>query len=240
MIALSVVGLSAFFWFVGFNAPPEKVKLEYYTFDPTTCPTEAHGKVYLQVADTVLAYTPDQHNFQLLKSAAGQNPPLGCPTNPQKQTGAQIPFRLTPQDHNLATTTPIGSAQWGPSLKSIQDNPWLMKNVDPIEAAEEYCSHGNIYDAGEFKACLAVSEDFSSAKNNGGYFIAKDYKTPYGHPLILHCTSQGFLGSCSVEYKARNDSFVSYIFYLDNIPMSKVIEFDKGVRLTLNKILIEQ
>lgn len=190
MIALPVVGLGAFLWLEGFNAPPEKIKLEYYTFDPTSCPTEAHGKIYLQVADTVLAYTPDQHNFQFLKSVEGQNPPIGCPTNPGKQTGAQIPFRLTPQDHKLATTTPLGSAKWGPSIKSIEDNPWLMKNVDPVEKAREYCETMKTVDMGVFNGCLNIKSELGPPEKAGGYLIAKNYQTPLSKPFIVHCLGQ--------------------------------------------------
>src|SRR6185437_8690275 len=132
-------------------AAPEDKRVNY---DPSTCKTDAHGKLYIALGRNVLAL-PSSGTVIIAQRGNNWLPPpdptepVGCPSNPEQLTGYGFPYAYNaatgkrssafPRSNSRADLLQLIRASGDASVPIVDDKQWGRENFE-LQLAQSICS----------------------------------------------------------------------------------------------------
>jgi hypothetical protein len=244
-----------------YGADSEKREFQY---DPSTCKTDAQGKLYIALGRNVLAVPT---SGSVVVARYGDNwlkppdpaEPMGCPGNPQQLSGYAFPYAFNavvgnkdsafPSAHARADVLQLIRIRGNAEVPSPDDTEWRGESFQSKiakavceKAVPEELSNG-------FTACrLSPTDKTLRVEEWRTTYVGRSdiYTTPLNRPFVVNCDDHVYtspVGDCGVTYVFRPDLGVTYNFrpYRSStpLPIDKIIEFDRGLRTAITGALVE-
>lgn len=219
-------------------------------YDSSSCTPDAEGMVYVALGETVFRWPEEElslvgavppSQMAALPKSPDPSQPEGCPGNPIR--GANFSF-LYRYDALLAakrgqqnpTPYPVGAPE---SLRLIAASPdsWgtqpsnerMFLHVCDEWEIKEVLPNGLI-------ACSAPPDDKTKPRNTWATFyqaLPDVYGVPFDRPFVVKCLYIVTVMQCNVIYKLYRTVNITYQFWRGRLPISQIIEFDRGLRKRL-------
>jgi hypothetical protein len=235
-------------------------------YDPQSCKTDAHGKLYIALGRNVLAF-PTSRGVVVVEAQLypGNNPipppdptqPEGCPDNPRQLTSYAFPhasaIALT-TDEKTSPNQTLGAQRIvlfrtlkGDATPTDSDPIWPSEDLE-LKLASSSCAQATIQEdlpnglhACRVKPHFDDNHEVDQRSWGGSYTAASAlYSTPTGRPFVAHCGP--LLFDCRVAYVIAPGLGLVYEFqpYVGSriIPVGKIIDFDKELRATVGAMLV--
>lgn len=243
-----IIAVSIFNWKSGPESSSStnignRPEAQLISYDPGSCSTDAHNKLFVSFGDTVLAYPATKFWYRATytdreKSVRPKVPnplePLGCPGNPAPQNRLALPTshpELKTKSPNERTMLHVRFGDYADLAISNANQFKAIKDNDEYECKVVYP---------HIESCLRKSKqalettlhDFPKY-TSGAHQINPDfYRSPMGVPLVARCTPGTQIGTirCGVKYQMYENLGMVYYFYLHNIPIDRWIEYDQWLR----------
>jgi len=204
-----------------------------FHYDPTSCKTDAHGKIYIALGGDVLTL-PATGNVIIARygknwlTPPDPKEPPGCPDNPEQLTGYGFPYAYNAALGRANPTFP-NNTQFGvdvlqligirgPSSAASGDTEWNGETYQ-IGLARTICAPPDVRRRNEgmtvtyeelsdgFDACRVKDGDIKRVEDMRTTYIARPdvYQTPLGRKFIVNC-------GWYLYEDATDDCSVSYVF----------------------------
>ena len=245
------------------NSGPEK-----FSYDPSTCKTDAHGKLYIALGRNVLALPSSGAIIVARYGNDWLTPPdptdsVGCPNNPEQLTGFGFPYAYNTAAGKENTPFPATHAARLDLLQLIsihgyRDVPpgaatsWAGEDLE-TKIAKVVCETASIHEdlPSGLSVCRFGPKDSSSMRLEDwtATYVGRSevYETPLGHPFIVNCgpwTYSTGIGHCDVSYVFSPGMGVTYRFrpyhgLPPRLSVDQVVEFDRGLRAAISNALVK-
>ena len=237
-------------------------------FDPSTCKTDAHGKLTIALGRIVLAVPNDGVVVTGGIYPGSGDEPLrppdsseleGCPGNPKQLTSfAFAYFYQEALEHKHGKSTDpqpkpdlltLYKTILGSRVATVDDEAWPGEALQ-LEVSEGTCDHAAIREelANGLRACRIKPASEHRLEDWGASYVARSesYATPLGKPFVVNCSAMLFtrrIGQCDVAYAMAPGLGVAYRFqpYRGShpIPIDQIIDFDRGLRASIAQAMIK-
>lgn len=221
---------------------------EQLSYDPAKCKANAMGMVYFSVWDTVFK-VPYKDLVSIRGMGAESRSKLpkrrdqaeqeGCPDNPLWGKGFLVLYRdkdATESNgvdgEHVVSLHIIASSREGFGLQRVNESGFENIRKDYRDCDELVAG---------LISCRKPGTDESSRDDMeiSGYQTKPEfYATPLGGKLTALCiepyASPSRGRGCRVDYKIQEDINVSYVFYRRDVPISRFLAFDHGLRSYLD------
>lgn len=238
-LALGIVGATAL------SAAVSRAGTEQLRYNPATCPTEAHGKVYLRLA-TGIAFGFPAGSLQFLYGTFEPRPeapdpsaPEGCPGNPivTKSATVAFSFEIPPETEGgepqrIATFVKLRGADAlafdrGTDLLYLQEMIFHLFEVSQKLGRCEETPEG-------WEVCYQPWPGRPHHTENGAYYIALPGRHPLrsGVPLAVRCAPPhpwDGVRLCDLDYRPLPRVYLAMSFTDEEIPIEHLFDFDNAV-----------
>jgi hypothetical protein len=229
-------------------AAPSAAETERLHYTPTTCSTDAEGKVYLRLNTGVafgfpadaLTYFRGEIDFEP-PPVPNPDDPEGCPGNPITTPGAHVLFDFPRPAETLtegfAPDIRLLLKIGGASARSFDENGLLWRQGSALRLFRMYRSVGNWCEltAGGWEVCYpdGVREKPKNPRDFGAIYLAREsnHTRRSEAPLFLECWPPHLSGrrECSTIYQPLPRVKVSLRFYDDLIPVNQFFAIDRAI-----------
>lgn len=244
---------------------PVALAVETSTYNPTACKENAHGKIFIALAHTVLALpatTPVVVETQI--DAKDRIPPpdpsdpLGCFGNPLQLGGYALPYanaRSLTGEEKTAPNQELGT-QMVQLIRLYPDGGQIWPGEDlNLMKLRTFCTDPTVHTElkSGLSACLFqpflgkdATKPVADQRDWGGVYYSTVYKTPLGRPFVIFCYALLYSERgpyCYVSYAVTPYLGLTYKFKPYHgtkiIPIDRVIDFDKQLRRVLDQITMK-
>src|SRR6185312_4413524 len=246
------------------NSGPEKS-----SYDPSTCKTDAHGKVYIALGHNVFAMPV---TGSVIVARYGNDwlvppdptEPVGCQNDPEQLTGYGFPYAFNVAVGNQNAQFPNAAprmellqlihvpARVGAGSES-DGTEWHGEKFE-LGIAHAVCDKADVLEelASGLTACREGAKDKELSvlpvQDWLTSYIARTdaYQTPLARPFVVNCSARAYtsaVGQCDVAYVLRAGLGVAYRFRPywgpSAIPIDLIVQFDQGLRAAISNALVK-
>lgn len=240
------------------NASAEDKNNEFstpVTYNPSECKRDAEGMVYFAAWRHVFR-VPYEEPLSIRGMGAEEraklpkrpdpSEPEGCPDNPIWGGSFSLPFRYEDASKSAGDTEFSMKTKRLMIVASYPENFGLQPlNESSFERIKRLYSTCDEVVEG-LVGCRMPSEDkkFMGNMELSAYQTDPEvYGTPFGGKLTVACNepyASEFHGrDCDVDYKYYQDLNVSYEFYRRDLPIKRLLDYDRALRDYIEKIQVK-
>ena len=232
---------------------PARADSEIVSYDPSQCATDPEGTVTIALDRLVMRVPMDALSSirDLPPEARAVAPappdpsePEGCPDHPMVGRSFYFRYLSDTLHNNSSLSSPAQRRIDRLLLVAARPDFWGLQPSEE-RSFERICNDQQIRDELDngLLACL-VRPDITGRPREHWPFAAQApldlYTAPFGRPFMVHCT-WGFrpgTHQCDVTYKLYETVNVSYRFEPGRLPLDDLIDFDRGLRASIESMRI--